>query len=242
MGQQGAGGGAAAVVVMPGGDDEAKVEDKDDPWAAAKLELGKAEADTSALEEEIRKTFDLYDTSKDGLLSREEFIAALSLRTRGENADKSIDSAQLIREANRIYDETDTDKNGSLDFDEFSRGYVKIEHFLSDANKGGRMAEKATHVAKKLPGGAAVEVVENIAKANAGVISDFHQPSTDKEMLIPGKKQEAGNPCAGMIVICLVCVPITLLLVLQVAPLILLAIGWSSGESCDQPLDLFCKM
>ena len=59
-----------------------------------------------AVNAEIRRVFDLYDTSKDGLLSREEFLAAVTLRLREGEVHKHNPSSKHLPQNGIISEST----------------------------------------------------------------------------------------------------------------------------------------
>lgn len=53
---------------------------------------------------------------------------------------------------------------------------------------------------------------------------------------------ETNQTIATLIVMALGCLLGLIIVGILLCPMILLSVGWASGQSCDQPLDDFCKM
>lgn len=106
------------------------------------------------------------DTDDSGKVTREEWMAAVSSRTK---TDINIDKDQLMRKAAVVYTECDKNEDGLLNLKdaspqltptltltlpgfpkEFTTGYAKIEHFLSPSMEEHRNAEKGINSWYKL--------------------------------------------------------------------------------------------
>merc|ERR1711988_278726 len=150
------------------------------------------------------------------------------------NSEKEL----LRRKAEQIYRELDTNKDDKLDFEEFRKGYSRVRNFMLDEAK-----RKVETVAEAVPGGRTMSDASTRAATSLGQLRKAFANSKDEEMettpMLGGDDEgRAENQNACVTLMFMLCCSI----LMQIVPGIFLILGWSTGQSCDQPLFEFCQV
>jgi len=179
--------------------------------------------------------FKKYDENGDGVLDIEEFKMLLLKTTKqANNSEKEL----LRHKAEQIYRELDTNKDDKLDFEEFRRGYSRVKNFMEDEAQ-----RKVETAAEAFPGGRTMSDASTRAATSLGQLEKAFRNPKDEEMettpMLGGDDEgRAENQSACIILMCMLCGTI----LAQLVPGIFLILGWSTGQSCDQPLFEFCQV
>lgn len=80
---------------------------------------------------------------------------------------------------------------------------------------------------------------ESVARATSNAAKSLDDPVQHYEDLDPERRTD--QTLAMLTTMGVFCLFFLIIVALIHGPMILLAIGWASGQSCDQPIDEFCK-
>jgi len=199
----------------------------------------------------LKCCFESYDTDGDGHITQDEFQAALILKL---DAKDDVDVASHIRrEVPEIFKELDTNNDGSIDFQEFEQGYERVYEIVHD--KWRHRANNVKDLGEALPGGGLVHQATEWGRRMGKMISigrsgsdasgdDDDKKATETDELIVKVAERQGDDSGSMwLYLFLMIVAYMLLLgLVYLIPGIFLFLGWFTAQSCDEPLDQFCRV